>query len=243
MNIEKKSRKVIFLLPSIVTCCSLVLGFCAMLLAVQGNFVGACIFVLISSNLDFIDGRIAKMTNSASEFGAQLDSMTDMVVFGVAPALIAWLWSFEILGHTSHIVTAASVLFVMMVALRLSRFNLGLQGKEKKTYFQGLPSPVGAILICSLIWVAEEFALYTVYISWALAVACAVSGLLMISTLRYSHRYTALITASSILMFVISESILPVFLVTLSYTLFAILRKLLLWRIQNKISQSVTPVN
>ena len=165
-----------------ITAASLMAAMFAISSAIEGNFKLACIMLAVSAILDVLDGLVARITNSMSEFGAQLDSLADMVAFGVAPATLAWLWGFPYLNDMMSLVAG---LFVVMTALRLARFNTQLQDKETKSYFQGLPSPAAATLVFSAIWLAEITVTDAKLISILLAFSCVIGGLLMVSNIRY----------------------------------------------------------
>jgi CDP-diacylglycerol--serine O-phosphatidyltransferase len=145
-------RKGIYALPNAITLASLFSGFYAIVMAMNGRFDVACIAVFCSAILDSLDGRVARMTNSQSAFGEQMDSLSDMVSFGAAPSLIVYIWGLKDLGKAGWI---PAFVYIAGAALRLARFNVNI-GVVDKRFFQGLPSPAAAALVIGLIWVADD---------------------------------------------------------------------------------------
>ena len=145
----------IYLLPNLFTSAALFAGFYAIVQAMNGNFELSAIAIFIAMVLDGLDGRVARMTNTTSAFGAEYDSLSDMVSFGVAPALIMYEWA---LGPLKKIGWIAAFLYCACAALRLARFNTKLDDPfQEKRYFQGLPSPAAAALLAGFVWVANEY--------------------------------------------------------------------------------------
>ena len=174
----KKNKKGIYLLPNILTTLGLFAGFYAIILSFNGQFITASISIFIAMIFDALDGRVARMTNTQSTFGEQYDSMADMVSFGVAPALLMFLWALSDLGNIGWL---AVFVYVAGGALRLARFNSQIAVQDKK-YFQGLPSPAAAALVASMIWTFEIYQLNNDIFSVILIV---ISGVLMVSNIRY----------------------------------------------------------
>jgi len=145
-------RKGIYVLPNAITLAALFSGFYAIVMAMNGRFEVACIAVFCAAVLDSLDGRVARMTNSQSAFGEQMDSLSDMVSFGAAPALIVYVWALKDLGKAGWI---PAFVYIAGAALRLARFNVNI-GIVDKRFFQGLPSPAAAALVMSLIWVMDD---------------------------------------------------------------------------------------
>ena len=145
-------RRGIYVLPNAITLAALFSGFYGIVMAMNGRFEVACIAILIAAVLDSLDGRVARMTNSQSAFGEQMDSLCDMVSFGAAPALIIYIWGLKDLGKAGWI---PAFVYVAGAALRLARFNVNI-GVVDKRFFQGLPSPAAAALVMSLIWVMDD---------------------------------------------------------------------------------------
>ena len=179
---KKISRKGIYLLPNLLTLGALFAGFYAIIAGMNGNFDAAGWAILIAAVLDGLDGRLARLTNTQSAFGAQFDSLADMVSFGVAPALIVFSWTLSSIGNAGW---AASFIFMSCAALRLARFNVQL-GTVDKRFFVGLQSPVAAGLVTFVVWVADKYGIQPgVWLSGATAVLTAFTGLLMVSNYHY----------------------------------------------------------
>jgi CDP-diacylglycerol--serine O-phosphatidyltransferase len=145
-------RRGIYLLPNLFTTASLFSGFYAIVQAMNNHFELAAIAIFVSMVLDGLDGRIARLTHTQSEFGAQYDSLSDMVSFGAAPALVMYVWALKDLGKLGWI---AAFVYCAGAALRLARFNTNIDVIDKR-YFQGLPSPMAAALLAGLVWVFDD---------------------------------------------------------------------------------------
>lgn len=175
-------RRGIYLLPNLLTLGALFAGFYAIIAGMSGNFNEAGWAILIASILDGLDGRVARLTNTQSAFGAQFDSLADMVSFGVAPALIMFNWALSSLGEAGW---AACFIFISCAALRLARFNVQL-GTVDKRFFVGLQSPVAAGLITFVVWVGFKYGIEPAgVVAVAAAILTAFAGLLMVSNYRY----------------------------------------------------------
>ena len=140
------------MLPNAITLAALFSGFYAIVMAINGRFELACIAIFCAAILDSLDGRVARMTNSQSAFGEQMDSLSDMVSFGAAPALIVYIWGLKDLGKAGWI---PAFVYISGAALRLARFNVNI-GVVDKRFFQGLPSPAAAALVIGLVWVVDD---------------------------------------------------------------------------------------
>ena len=147
----RKRRKGIYVLPNLFTLAALFGGFYAIVMAMNGRFESAAVGVFCAMVLDSLDGRVARMTHTQSAFGEQMDSLSDMVSFGAAPALIAYEWALRPLGRWGWI---AAFVYCACGALRLARFNVNT-GVVDKRYFQGLPSPAAAALVAGFIWLTS----------------------------------------------------------------------------------------
>jgi len=141
-------RKGIYALPNAITLGALFSAFYAIVMAMNGRFEVACVAIFAAAVLDSLDGRVARMTNTQSAFGEQMDSLSDMVAFGAAPALIVYMWALKDMGKPGWI---PAFVYIAGAALRLARFNVNI-GVVDKRYFQGLPSPAAAALVIGLIW-------------------------------------------------------------------------------------------
>jgi CDP-diacylglycerol--serine O-phosphatidyltransferase len=150
--VERKRRKGIYILPNLFTLAALFGGFYAVVMAMNGRFDLAATGVFCAMVLDSLDGRVARMTNTQSAFGEQMDSLSDMVSFGAAPALIAYEWALKGLGRWGWI---AAFVYCACAALRLARFNVNTAVVDKR-FFQGLPSPAAAALVAGFIWLVTE---------------------------------------------------------------------------------------
>ncbi|WP_038217175.1 CDP-diacylglycerol--serine O-phosphatidyltransferase [Xenophilus azovorans] len=151
--LPRKRRKGIYILPNLFTLAALFGGFYAIVMAMNGRFDLATIGVFAAMVLDSLDGRVARMTNTQSAFGEQMDSLSDMVSFGAAPALIAYEWSLKGMGRWGWI---AAFVYCACAALRLARFNVNT-GVVDKRWFQGLPSPAAAALVTGFIWLVTDW--------------------------------------------------------------------------------------
>ncbi len=181
MTEENRRRKGIYLLPNLFTTAGLFAGFFAIIAAIDGRFEAAAIAIFVAMIMDGIDGRLARITNTQSDFGAEYDSLADMVSFGLAPALVIFMWSLSSIGKLGWI---AAFVYTAGAALRLARFNTQLNVVDKG-YFQGLASPPAAALIVGLVWAGEEYAIHGSEVAvWAFILTIS-AGLLMVSKVRY----------------------------------------------------------
>jgi CDP-diacylglycerol--serine O-phosphatidyltransferase len=165
-------RKGIYVLPNAITLSALFAGFYSIVMAMNGRFEAAAIGIFVAAVLDSLDGRIARMTNSQSAFGEQMDSLCDMVSFGAAPALVVYQWALSDLGRLGWL---PSFVYIAGAALRLARFNTNI-GTVDKRFFQGLPSPAAAALVMGLIWVFDDAGYRDVHqLRWLVYTAFAVT--------------------------------------------------------------------
>lgn len=181
-NIPKRKRRSgIYLLPNLLTTAALFSGFYAITAAISGRFELAVVAIFAAMVLDGLDGRVARMTNTQSEFGAQYDSMSDLISFGAAPALVMFVWSLSTLGKLGWV---AAFVHCAGAALRLARFNTQL-GTADKRYFQGLPSPAAAAVLAGYVWVGVEYDFQGASVAMVSLVLTVFTGLLMVSNVRY----------------------------------------------------------
>jgi CDP-diacylglycerol--serine O-phosphatidyltransferase len=180
-------RRGIYLLPNLFTTAALFAGFYAVLSANGGLFEAAALGIFAAMVLDGFDGRIARMTHTQSDFGAEYDSLSDMVAFGVAPALVAYEWALSGLGKLGWL---AAFIYTAAAALRLARFNTQI-GISDKRWFQGLPSPAAAAIIAGMIWIGTDNGIAGSSVSLLAAMLTALAGLLMVSNFRY-HSFKVL---------------------------------------------------
>ncbi|WPL17578.1 CDP-diacylglycerol-serine O-phosphatidyltransferase [Thiorhodovibrio winogradskyi] len=174
-------RSGIYLLPNLFTTAALFSGFYAILAAEQGRFEAAALGIFAAMVFDGFDGRIARLTNTQSDFGAEYDSLSDMVAFGVAPALVVYNWALSGLDKLGWL---AAFVYTAAAALRLARFNTQI-GMADRRYFQGLPSPAAAAILAGAVWIVTDNALSGDYLSWLAGLLTTAAGLLMVSNFRY----------------------------------------------------------
>ncbi len=171
----------IYLLPNLFTTAALFSGFYAVLAAMNGKFEPAAVAIFVAMIMDGLDGRVARLTNTQTAFGAEYDSLSDMVAFGLAPSLVMYVWSLSSLGKLGWL---AAFVYTAGAALRLARFNTQV-GREDKRYFQGLPSPSAAAILAGCVWVAVEYGIEGSDVSWLAGLLTGGAGLLMVSNIRY----------------------------------------------------------
>lgn len=214
-------RRGIYLLPNAFTTAALFAGFYAIVMAMNQRFDQACWAIFIAMILDGLDGRVARLTNTQSEFGAQYDSLADMVSFGAAPALVIYEWSLRGLGKLGWL---AAFIYCAGAALRLARFNTNIEVVDKR-YFQGLPSPAAAALVVGFILMMSDpevniSARSVDWLSWSIAVF---AGLTMVSNVPfYSFKD---------INFKKSVPFIVVFLIALGFALVAINPAVAMWPI------------
>ena len=172
---------VVYLLPNLLTTAALFAGFYAILAAIRGSFSDASIAIFVAMVLDGLDGRVARLTHTQSAFGAEYDSLSDMVAFGLAPSLVMFLWALSDLGRVGWF---AAFVYTAATALRLARFNVQIAVVDKR-YFQGLPSPSAAAIPASAVWLGSHYGLAGPDLAWPAAILTVVVGLLMVSNFRY----------------------------------------------------------
>jgi CDP-diacylglycerol---serine O-phosphatidyltransferase len=178
---EPRRSKGIYMLPNMVTLAALFGGFYAVVMAMNGRYDLATVAIFASMVLDSLDGRIARMTNTQSAFGEQMDSLSDMVSFGAAPALIAYEWTLRGLGRWGWI---AAFVYCACAALRLARFNVNTTVVDKR-YFQGLPSPAAAALVAGFIWLMTETGVKPEDVAWIMFALTLYAGLTMVTNVPF----------------------------------------------------------
>lgn len=186
-EIKKRSRG-IYLLPNLFTTAAMFGGFYAIVAAQSGHFHKAAVAIFIAMILDGVDGRVARMSNTQTEFGAQYDSLADLVSFGLAPALVIYQYS---LVHLNHIALGwaklgwlAAFFYTAAAAMRLARFNTGI-GSADKRYFEGLPSPTAAALVAGLVWIANDSEVLGEDLRVIAFLVTIAAGILMVSSVIY----------------------------------------------------------
>ncbi|MCK9537685.1 CDP-diacylglycerol--serine O-phosphatidyltransferase [Dokdonella sp.] len=190
-TVPRKPPRGIYLLPNLFTTGAMFAGFYAIVAGIGGRYTEAAIAVFVAAILDGLDGRVARLTNTQSEFGVQYDSLSDLVSFGLAPALVLYTWSLSALkaygSGWGKIGWMAAFVYAACAALRLARFNTQV-GVIDKRYFQGLASPAAAALCMSFVWTVEDgglFGLRADNLDFVTPIVAVVTGLLMVSRVRY----------------------------------------------------------
>jgi CDP-diacylglycerol--serine O-phosphatidyltransferase len=185
---EKKRPRGVFLLPNVLTTAALFAGFYSIISGINGEYVPAVVAVIVAGVLDGLDGRVARLTNTQSEFGVQYDSLSDLISFGLAPALLAFNWSLSSLRDISPLAGKlgwlAAFIFVACAALRLARFNTQAETSDKR-YFQGLASPAAAGTMVSIVWFFNDQGISGETVRWLMLLVTVALGLLMFSRVRY----------------------------------------------------------
>ena len=174
-------RRGIYLLPNAFTTAALFCGFYAIVMAMNQRFEHATWAIFIAMVLDALDGRVARLTNTQSEFGAQYDSLSDMVSFGAAPALVIYEWSLRDLGKLGWI---AAFVYCAAAACRLARFNTNIEVVDKR-YFQGLPSPAAAALVAGYILMMSDLGISGMQMPWVSAGVALFAGLTMVTNVPF----------------------------------------------------------
>jgi CDP-diacylglycerol--serine O-phosphatidyltransferase len=178
--VRRPRRKGVYILPNLFTLAALFGGFYSIVMAMNGHYLLSCYGVFCAMVLDSLDGRVARMTNTQSAFGAEMDSLSDMVSFGAAPALIVYEWALKGLGKAGW---GIAFFYCACAALRLARFNTNLAVVDKR-YFQGLPSPAAAALVIGFIWVVVDTSNTDVngdlVLAWAAAATTFYAGVTMV---------------------------------------------------------------
>lgn len=185
---KPQRRRGIYLLPSLFTTGALFAGFYSMIAALQGLFTAAAVAILTALVLDGLDGRVARLTGTQSDFGAEYDSLSDMVSFGVAPAFVVYLWSLQ---HFAELTIAwgnlgwlVAFVYTACAALRLARFNTQV-GKSDKRFFQGLASPSAAVIMVTMVWFFRDLGIGGEDVVIVALLVSLLTGLLMVSSLPY----------------------------------------------------------
>jgi CDP-diacylglycerol--serine O-phosphatidyltransferase len=233
-------RRGIYLLPNLFTTAALFAGFYAIVQSMNNKFDYAAVAIFIAMVMDGLDGRVARMTHTQSEFGAEYDSLSDMVSFGVAPSLIVYEWALKGLGKWGWF---AAFIYCAGTALRLARFNTNIEIIDKN-YFQGLPSPAAAALVASFVWVMLDNHFTGEELRWYACALTTFAGITMVSNLRYysfksinMRKSVPFIVIFLFALFFIFISVDPpsiLFLLFLGYCLSGYVMSLLEWRRHGK---------
>ncbi|RMG52540.1 MAG: CDP-diacylglycerol--serine O-phosphatidyltransferase [Gammaproteobacteria bacterium] len=231
MTEDSKQRRGIYLLPNLFTTGAMFGGFYAIIAAMHDKYEAAAIAVFVAMILDGLDGRIARMTNATSAFGAEYDSLSDMVSFGLAPALVMYEWALvgmkDFGWQWGKLGWLAAFFYAVCAALRLARFNTQV-GKADKRYFQGLPSPTAAALLMGMVWSMHDLGIEGRALIPAAFALTLIAGALMVSNISYysfkeldlKHKvpFWVLIAAVLVLMLVTFDTPKVLFMLALVYT-------------------------
>ena len=184
-----KRRKGIYLLPNLFTTATLFGGFYAIVASIGGRFSDAAVAVFAGMVADALDGRVARLTNTQSDFGKEYDSLADLVTFGLAAGLMIYTWSLHTLGESfwlgGKVAWLVAFIYVAATALRLARFNVFVAPESEKAYFFGLPSPTAAALTVGFVWCADDFGLSGEVMAIPAIVVTLAAAILMVSNVRY----------------------------------------------------------
>ena len=179
-------RRGIYLLPNLFTTGAMFCGFFAMVSAISGKYQEAAAAVFLATILDGLDGRVARLTNTQSDFGKEYDSLSDLVSFGLAPAIIVFVWA----GDATPVIRwlplswLITFFFLACAALRLARFNTQVGHVDPK-YFIGLPSPTAAVLVTAFVWTADSYQWSAEALAWPILLVTTAAGALMVSNVRF----------------------------------------------------------
>lgn len=217
VKVRQRLRRGTYLLPSMFTMGNLMLGFAAIIRGLDGDFRNAAVLILLAVILDGLDGRIARLTGTESEFGMEFDSLADVISFGAAPALLAFLWGLQEYGRIGWLVP---LYFLICTSIRLARFNVQTKKVDSKS-FVGLPSPAAAGSITWLLYLSDEwFDVSPRWLEWVMLASLVAVGSLMVSTFRYpsmkkidlrlrvSYRSALLVAAAAILVLAFRPAVL-----------------------------------
>src|SRR5574340_1272354 len=177
----EKRRRGIYILPNLFTTAALFAGFYAIVQAMNLNFEQAAVAIFVAMVLDGLDGRVARLTRTQSAFGAEYDSLSDMVSFGASPALVVYEWALKGMGKLGWV---AAFIYCAGAALRLARFNTNIDVVDKR-YFQGLPSPAAAALVAGMVWVLLDVGYSGYDMRWYACVLTIFAGVTMVSNVMY----------------------------------------------------------
>ena len=219
----RRQRRGIYLLPNLFTTAALFAGFYAIVAGVDGRFEAAAVAIFVAMVLDGADGRIARLTNTQSAFGAEYDSLSDVICFGLAPGLLVYEWALSGMGKLGWV---AAFFFAAATALRLARFNTQI-GTTDKRYFQGLPCPAAGAAVAGLVWFGNDYAVQADKVApFVLGMVVVVAGL-MVSNIRfYSFKdldlrgrvpFMTILVVVVLFVLVSSDPPLVLFLGTLAY--------------------------
>ena len=220
-----KKRRGIYILPNLFTSLNLFCGFYSLIMSIGGNFEAAAVTILVAVIFDSLDGKIARATNTTSQFGVEYDSLADLVSFGLAPSMMVYLWTLQGFGKTGWL---AAFLYTICGALRLARFNT-MTGVISSEFFQGLPIPAGAGMCASTVLFCQKYGFDFAYKSMVILVMLYVLGFLMVSSIKYNSfkkaelftriRFSVLVIIILIFVFVVERMHAAFFAISLCYVM------------------------
>jgi len=240
---SKRIHKGVYILPNLLTTASLFAGFLGMIWALDGNFDGAATAILFAALMDGLDGKVARLTNTASEFGVQYDSLADLAAFGIAPALVLWQWHLQAFGRLGM---AAAFVFTACGALRLARFNVTTNMvTTNKKFFTGLPIPAAGSTVATFILFQECIPTFMRSLLPHSALLLALFlGILMVSRIRYAsfkeygfvraHPFSSFVTVVLLFSLIVSQPRLLGFLILLSYIISGLVYSLIILPRRNR---------
>ncbi|MDL1959025.1 MAG: CDP-diacylglycerol--serine O-phosphatidyltransferase [Deltaproteobacteria bacterium] len=225
---DKPSRRRIYLLPNLLTSASLFSGFYAIIAAIKGNYQAAAVAILIAGILDGLDGRVARWTRTTSRFGLEYDSLSDLVAFGVAPGILAFMWGLQDYGRLGWL---AAFLYVATTALRLARFNTLSQSSNSSArgYFLGLPCPSAAAVLATSVLLCQHFGIFGPVRHVAVLIMVYGLSFLMVSSVRYhsfkevlwlqQHPFSGMVMLVLAIMVVATEPKVTLFVLIVTYVI------------------------
>lgn len=226
--VDRNLKKGIYLIPNFLTSASLFSGFYAIIAAIKGNYNDAAMAILISGILDGLDGRVARWTRTTSKFGLEYDSLSDLVAFGVAPGILAFMWGLQDYGRLGWL---AAFLYVATTALRLARFNILSQSSNNRTrgYFLGLPCPAAAALVGTSVLLCQHFGVTGPVRHVAVLIMVYSLSFLMVSNVRYHsfkevrwlqrHPFSGMVALVLAIMVVATEPKVTLFTLAIAYVI------------------------
>ncbi len=224
---DKTSRRSIYLLPNLLTSASLFSGFYAIIAAIKGNYQAAAVAILISFVLDGLDGKVARWTRTTSRFGMEYDSLSDLVAFGVAPGILAFMWGLQDYGRLGWL---AAFLYVATTALRLARFNtLSQSSSTRDYYFLGLPCPSAAAVLATSVLLCQHVGIFGPVRHVAVLIMVYGLSFLMVSNVRYysfkevrwlqQHPFSGMVVLILAIMIVAMEPKVTLFVLIATYVI------------------------
>lgn len=248
----RERRRGIYLLPNLFTTAAMFAGFYAIIAAQNGRFHAAAIAIFIAMILDGIDGRVARLTNTQTEFGSEYDSLADLISFGLAPALVMYQWALVYINDIgpgwAKLGWLAAFFYTATAAMRLARFNVKTETEDKK-FFHGLPSPTAAALMIGLIWMSHDLGIEGEKLRWLALFLTVFAGALMVTNIPYftfkeidfRHKVPYFWGAVIVVVLILLAFDPPktLFFGFLIYTLSGLVMRLLRWRKRRKLNKNV----